>query len=111
MSLTLREVIEAMGGNPAVPSALIPVEIGQAYLFRTIGYHWLGRVQAVNGRWLTLTDASWVSDTGRYSEAVSGNIGTIASSELEPSPRPVILNSDHITDAVHYPFELPRNVK
>ena len=109
MAIELKEVLEALGGNQ--PQAVIPVEIGKAYLFRTIGYHWIGRVTSINGRWLTLDDASWVADTGRYSESLAGKIGTISSSELEPSPRPVIVNSDHVTDAVSYPFEIPRSVK
>lgn len=109
MAIELREVLEAFGGTGPQPT--IPVEVGKAYLFRTIGYHWLGRVIAVNGRWLTIDDASWVADTGRYSEAISGKIGSLSSSELEPSPRPVLLNSDHVTDAVSYPFEIPRSLK
>lgn len=108
MAIELREVLDAIGGNGQQP---IPVEVGKAYLFRTIGYHWLGRVVSVCGRWITLDDASWVADTGRYSESLAGDIGSLQSSEIEPSPRPVLVNSDHVTDAVSYPFEIPRSAK
>lgn len=89
----------------------LPFKIGTAYLFRTIGYHWLGRVKAQCGKFLVLDEATWVADTGRYNEAVQGRIAELSSSELEPACRDVILNTDHITDATEYPFQIPRGVK
>jgi hypothetical protein len=88
-----------------------PFVIGTAYLFRTIGYHWLGRVKAISGKFLILTEASWIADTGRYSEALEGKITSLPSSEIEPAKRDVIINSDHITDASEYPFQLPKDLK
>lgn len=89
----------------------LPFELGRNYLFRTIGYHWLGRVIAFRGKFVVLDDASWIADTGRYGECLKGNLVQISSSEIEPSPRQVVINSDHITDAVEYPFVLPRDAK
>lgn len=106
MQLTLKEVLEAVSS----PSE-IPFDVGTAYLFRTIGYHWLGKVASIRGKFLVLEDATWVADTGRYSESLSGKIAELSSSELEPSPRPVVLNTDHITDAVSWPFQIPKVVK
>ena len=111
MQISLAELADALRGMVSSAVHECPFEVGKQYLFRTIGYHWLGRVQSVRGRFLILEDASWVADTGRYSEALAGKIGELSSSELEPSPRPVILNMDHVTDSVEYPFQIPRGVK
>lgn len=111
MQISLTELAEALRGNEGGPTRALPFDINKQYLMRTIGYHWIGRVQSIVGRFLILEEASWVADTGRYSEALDGKIGELQSSELEPSPRPVIINTDHITDAVEYPFKIPRGVK
>lgn len=89
----------------------LPFEIGTAYLFRTITYHALGRVKSIVGKFLILEEAGWVADTGRYSDACEGRMMELTSSEFEPVMRPYIINSDHITDSVTYPYELPRAVK
>ena len=88
-----------------------PFRVGTQYLFRTLGYHWLGRVKAICGKFLVLESAGWVADTGRYSEACSKGIHATASSEFEPTGRDVLLNTEHVTDAVEYPFQIPGGVK
>lgn len=107
----LADLLKANTTKSGPMPAEIPFDVGKQYLIRTIGYHWIGRVQSIVGRFLILEIASWVADTGRYSEALAGKLTELPTSELEPSPRPVILNADHITDAVEYPFEIPRGVK
>lgn len=69
---TLKEVIDVMrqDGTCNTPSDF-PFEIGKQYLFRTIGYHWLGEVISIRGKFLVLDSASWVADTGRYSDALT----------------------------------------
>lgn len=111
MQISLSELVEALQENRGGSLSACPFDVGKQYLLRTIGYHWLGRVKLIVGKFLILEEASWVADTGRYSEALSGKIGELQSSELEPSPRPVIVNVDHVTDAVEYPFQIPRGVK
>ena len=106
MQLTCDELKSITSGGDS-----LPFKIGTAYLFRTIGYHWLGRVTAITGKFLTLDDATWVADTGRFNEALLGKLAELPQSELEPSPRPVHINADHITDAVEYPYQLPKGVK
>lgn len=109
MNLSLREVLDAVRDENQ-PGAM-PFVVGTQYLFRTIGYHWLGKVAAITGKFLTIDEATWVANTGRFSDALNGGIEKLSSAELEPSPRPVVINSDHITDAVEYPFSIPRGVK
>lgn len=109
MDVSLRELKELLCCGTA---SALPFQVGTQYLFRTIGYHWLGKVKATCGRFLVLeAGAGWVADTGRYSEACSRGILDIPSAEFEPAGRDVLLNSDHITDAVEYPFQIPGGVK
>ena len=67
--LTIKQVkeIQSMFGGGTKKS---PVEIGKAYLFRTVTHIELGRVVAICGDFVTLEDASWVADTGRYHNAL-----------------------------------------
>ena len=45
-------------------------DIGQKVLVRTVTFHMLGEVTGRDGDWLTLKDASWVADSGRFNEAL-----------------------------------------
>lgn len=107
MDVTLKDLRELLccreGG--------LPFDVGQTYLFRTIGYHWLGKVKEVQGKFLVLDPAGWVANTGRYHEACAKGIDSIPAAEFEPCGRAAILNTDHVTDAVTYPFHLPGGVK
>lgn len=46
-------------------------EVGNTVFIRTVTYHTVGRVTARDGDWLTLEDASWVADSGRFGEAIA----------------------------------------
>lgn len=54
------------------------VKIGQPYHIRTVTDHWIGRVKAiepvVDGKHyvVILAEASWIPDTGRFTEFISG---------------------------------------
>ena len=60
----------------SIPEGLV----GKAWFFRTVTYHIVGRVTACCGPWLTLAEASWVADSGRFMSAIQD--GTL--SEVEP---------------------------
>lgn len=47
-----------------------PFEIGKAYFIRTVTYHFIGKVEKINGDFLVLSDAVWVADSGRFHEAI-----------------------------------------
>jgi len=49
----------------------LPFVIGKAYFFRTVTYHMVGRIERVSGNFLVLSDASWVADSGRFSNAIA----------------------------------------
>lgn len=83
-----------------------PFEIGEAYLIRTVTYHVLGRVKAIKGDFLVLDEASWIADSGRFSDAIAK--GTL--NEIEYVGKAIIgLNA--IADAYEWSHKIPRDSK
>jgi len=81
-------------------------EIGKSYFFRTVTYHLVGKVTKKYGNWLELVDASWVADSGRFTNAIKK--GTL--SEVEPVGI-VYVNLDTVTDAFPWTHPLPDKQK
>lgn len=61
--LSVGDAVNTSGGSQATP-----FKIGESYLIRTVTHYHVGRVKEVIGNFLVLTEASWVQDTGRFSE-------------------------------------------
>jgi hypothetical protein len=80
-----------------------PFKIGEAYLFRTVTYIDVGRVVAITGKFLTLADASWIADTGRYADCLTSGVFD----EIEPYPGFAYLNIETIVDAAPWQHILP----
>ena len=85
---------------------MLPFEIGKSYFFRTVTYHLVGRVKQVVGKFVELEDASWVADSGRFSNAIKE--GTLA--EVEPVGI-CWINSDSVTDVFSWLHKLPDKQK
>jgi hypothetical protein len=84
----------------------LPFEVGKAYFIRTVIYHVLGRVKKITGKFLEMEDASWIADSGRFSNAISeGKLD-----EIEPTGD-AIVNTDSIIDAYEWKHKLPREQK
>jgi hypothetical protein len=79
---------------------------GQAYFIRTVTYHTVGRVKSVTGNFVELEEASWVADSGRFSQAIKK--GTL--SEVEPVGT-VFVNMDSIVDVFPWVHKLPTEQK
>ena len=105
--LTLGQLkeISKMCGSAQKQSA--PVEIGQAYLFRTVTHIEVGRVVSVSGDFITIEDASWIADTGRYHDCLAQGVF----SEVEPYPTTSTLNSASFINYAPWPHELPKEQK
>lgn len=85
-----------------------PYTIGGLYQIRTVTHILTGRLIAVGPQELTLVDAAWVADTGRYMQAVaSGDY-----SEVEPYPegQAVHIGRGCVCDVVLIP-KIPRSQK
>lgn len=85
-----------------------PFAIGEAYLFRLVTYAWVGRVVAFGDKEIVLNEASWVADTGRFSNAIAGGLESQSSSEIEPAGDGVVIGRGAIVDAVPYKHVLPK---
>ena len=75
-------------------------EIGKVYLVRTVTMIDTGRLVAVSDHEIVLDQAAWISDTGRFSQALT----TAKFAEVEPFPDgQVIVGRGAIIDAVQIP--------
>ena len=85
-----------------------PFTLGQNYLVETVTKYYLGKLAGVGEHELTLTDASWIADTGRYSEALTN--GT--ANEVEPCPDgPVFVGRGSIVSVIPWGKAIMRAVK
>lgn len=84
-----------------------PFEVGEAYLIRTVTMIDTGVIKAVYPTEIVLTDAAWIADTGRFSDAIR----KAEFSEVEPFPDgEVIIGRGAIIDAVRI-TKIPRSQK
>lgn len=82
-------------------------QIGANYLIRTVTHIQTGRLVAVDEHELTIEDAAWIADTGRF----AGALTNADFSEVEPFPDgPVLVGRGALIDAVQIP-SLPRAQK
>lgn len=43
-----------------------PYKVGDKVFIRTVTLYYTGQIESLNGDWITLTNASWIADTGRF---------------------------------------------
>lgn len=79
---------------------------GKNVLISTVTKFYTGEVTEETNKFLKLTKAAWIADTGRFSEALEKSVF----SEVEPYPRPVIVMKAAIVDITEIE-KLPREVK
>lgn len=100
----VKQLTAALGGNATKPCPFTP---GSKYLIRTVTVYIVGQVREVVGDFLVLDDASWVADTGRYSQALAS--GTL--NEVERLPDGVIVGLGSVCDAQPWLHTLPKETK
>lgn len=91
-----------MPNKKVVDKSGLPFKVSKSYFIRTVTYHLVGTVTAIGAGFLTLKDASWIADSGRFSQAIKN--GTL--SEVEPVGD-AIVNMASITDAFLWVHALP----
>ena len=104
--LTIGQLKELMKFNQADKKG-IPVLVNSAYLFRTVTHIEVGRVVAVNGDFITLEDASWIADTGRYHDCLVKGVFN----EVEPYPETTTINAASLINFAPWPHDLPKEQK
>jgi len=71
-----------------------PVEIGKAYVFRTVTMIDIGVVAEVMGNFVRLDNAAWIPSTSRWMDFLKSGSAT----EIEPFPAGCWLNLDTVVD-------------
>ena len=93
------------GGESCVPT--FPEPVGSNVFARTVTMYYLGRIKKVCGEWLTLEDASWIPDTGRFADFLKeGKIN-----EVEPYEKDVHISLGSLIDVTAWSHGLPRDQK
>lgn len=101
----IEAILQGTCGETASPN--LPFEIGEKVFIRTVTHYLTGKVKKIIGKFLILSDAAWIADTGRFMDAIEkGEL-----KEIEPVTSDVKVNTDTIIDAYNWYFELPRKQK
>ncbi len=91
------------------PTTWLDLYGGQNVYIRTVTYHYTGRLVGVIGDNLVVTDAAWIAESGRWSEALSNGFGRNA--EIEPYPDGSNVTVGAIVDVSPWQHDLPREVR
>lgn len=83
-----------------------PFSVGEKLLVRTVSFFVSGEVVEAGKEWLTLKDAAWIADTGRFHLSVQ----TGDFDEVEPVDGPVRINLGAVEDVYVIP-KCPREAK
>lgn len=82
------------------------LQVGEKVLIRTVTHYHTGRVVGVGAQFVLLEDAAWITDTGRFHNALAK--GTSILNEIEPFPDGCRVAIGAIVDIAPWPHELPR---
>jgi hypothetical protein len=74
-----------------------PWKVGAVYHVRTVTFAIAGKLAWVGDKELLFSEASWIADSGRFSDYLNGNAD--ANLEVEPFPREVIVGRGAVVDA------------
>jgi hypothetical protein len=83
--------------------------VGKNVFIRTVTHHYTGKVIGLGDGFLTLVDASWIADDGRFNEAIGK--GTLSEVEPYPAGLQVDIGISGILDMCEWKHKLPRDVK
>ena len=81
--------------------------IGQNVVIRTITMYHVGRLIGVADGFLTLEEAAWVADTGRWSEFLTKG----KPEQVEPFPGTCYVSVGAIVDVCEWSHDLLREVR
>ena len=93
----LLDTLESLQSRTTETDLKSPWETGKVYFIRTVTQHLTGRIKSVGQKEIVLTEAAWVADSGRFSDALKSE----DFSEVEPFPegQDVILGRGSVIDA------------
>lgn len=85
--------------------------IGENYLIRTVTFTYLGNLMEVGEKELLIGDASWIANTGRFSNMLKEGVTVQESSKIEPCNADIVIGRGAIVDMIPYNHELPTKQK
>ena len=85
--------------------------IGENYLIRTVTFTYLGNLMSVGEKELLIGDASWIANTGRFSNMLKEGVTGQDNSEIEPCNADIFIGRGAIVDMIPYNHELPTKQK
>jgi len=83
---------------------LLPFQIGKSYIIRTVSFANVGKLKNIIGKWLIISAASWIADTGSWSDCLRK---VDSFKQVEPFQDDVYINIDAIIDATPFNQKLP----
>lgn len=98
------KLIEAILESESRCDNRLPFTIGESVFIRTVTHHLTGRIVSIDGAFLTLEDAAWIADDGRFMNAI--NDGRL--NEVEPVNCKVRVNTESFIDVYEWKHPLPR---
>lgn len=81
--------------------------IGKNYVIRTVTMIQIGKLIDVTDNELVMTEASWIADTGRWTNFLREGVYD----ECEPFPDDIIVGRNSIIDATIWKHKLPKEQK
>lgn len=81
---------------------------GTKLFIRTVTYHILGKVEKIEDGMIKLVDASWIADSGRFSNAIKE--GEKVLNEIEPVGK-AFVSIGSIVDMFPWEHDLPTKQK
>jgi hypothetical protein len=103
-------------GKTYVPKDSIPtkvralnggeIEMSGNVFIRTVTFAYTGRVVEATAEYIAITDAAWIADTGRWTQAI-GN-GTLNEVEPYPDGLVVLVSKGAIVEISEWTHPLPR---
>jgi len=103
---TYGKIKEQLGEDEKIDIANYDDMIGKSFFFRTVTYHFIGKVTKRIGDFLQLEQASWIADSGRFTQAIKD--GTL--NEVEPIGQ-AFINLRGCTDFIPWKHKLPKDQK
>jgi hypothetical protein len=104
----IKQVIELsklLDGESCVSD--FPIETGKNVFIRTVTLYYTGKLKKVCGQFLTLENAAWIADTGRFYDFLKEG----KANEVEPFQRDVHIPLSSLIDVTEFGHKLPSEQK
>jgi len=103
---TYEKIKNQLGDEQIVEVDSLDDFVGQKLFIRTVTYHMVGKVVKRVGQFFELKDASWVADSGRFTQFIKDGVYD----EVEPVGT-AWLNTQSIVDMFPWKHKLPTEQK